>query len=42
MIASEEDVKPPAPRQYDITERGDIVRLTCETLSNSTNTVKHA
>lgn len=38
---SEEDVKPPAPLQYDIPERGDIVRLTCEPIANLTDHEKH-
>ncbi len=42
IIASDEDIKPSAPRQYDIPERGEIVRLTCEPISNSTDLRKHA
>jgi len=39
---SDEDVKPPAPRQYDVAERGEIVRLTCEPILNATGHGKHA
>jgi hypothetical protein len=39
---SDEDVKPLAPLQYDIPERGDIVRLTCEPVANLTDPKKHA
>ncbi|MCJ1277944.1 hypothetical protein MMC21_005758 [Puttea exsequens] len=36
IIASDEDIKPPAPRQYDDAERGEIVRLTCEPVLDPT------
>ncbi|KAK3170218.1 hypothetical protein OEA41_009604 [Lepraria neglecta] len=42
FTAYEEDVKPPAPLQYDIPERGDIVRLSCEPIVNLTDHRKHA
>lgn len=42
ITASDEDIKPPAPRQYDIPERGEIVRLTCEPISDTTDLRKHA
>lgn len=42
FAASDEDVKPPTPFQYDISECGDIVRLTCELIANLNNHEKHA
>ncbi len=42
LAASDEDVKPPAPLQYDITERGEIVRLTCEPIADLPDHEKHA
>ena len=41
MTTSDENVKPPAPLQYDIAERGDIVRLTCEPTTDLTDHGKH-
>ena len=38
---SDEDVKPAAPRQYDIAGRCEIVRLTCEPVINLTDHKKH-
>ncbi len=42
LAASDEDVKPPAPLQYNITEQGEIVRLTCEPIADLSNHKKHA
>lgn len=42
LAASDEDVKPPAPLQYNITEQGEIVRLTCEPITDLPNHKKHA
>ena len=42
IIGSDEDIKPPAPRQYDIAKRGEIVRLTCDPILNPTDHGKHA
>ena len=39
--ASDEDVTPPLPLQYDIPERSDIVRLTCEPIADLTDEEKH-
>ena len=41
IAASDEDVKPPAPLRYDIPERSDIVRLTCEPIADLTDDEKH-
>ena len=41
LAASDEDVKPPEPLQYDIPERGDIVRLTCELIADLSDHEKH-
>lgn len=38
---SDEDVKPPVPLQYDISERDHIVRLTCKPVTNLTDHEKH-
>ena len=38
----DDDVKLPAPLQYDIPERGEIVRLTCEPIGDLTDHEKHA
>lgn len=42
LAASDKEIKPPAPPQYDILERGEIVWLTCELIANLTNHEKHA
>ncbi len=42
LAASDEDVKPPAPLQYDIPERGEIVQLTCEPIADLPDHEKHA
>lgn len=42
LAASDKEIKPPAPPQYDIPERGEIVWLTCELIANLTNHEKHA
>ena len=42
MSASDEDIKPPTPRQYDIAKRGEIIRLTCEPILQATDHGKHA
>ena len=41
IAVSDEVVKPPAPLQYDIPERSDIVRLTCESIADLTDDEKH-
>lgn len=41
ITTSDEDIKPPAPRQYDITKRGEIVRLIYEPILNPTELEKH-
>lgn len=42
ITTSDEDIKPPAPRQYGISERGDIIRLTCEPIADSADHGTHA
>lgn len=42
LAASDKEVKPPAPPQYDILERGKIVRLTCKLIADLTDHEKHA
>ena len=41
IATSDEDEKAPTPLQYDIPERGDIVRLTCEPIADLTDHEKH-
>lgn len=41
IAASDEDVKPPSTLQYDIPERSDIVRLTCEPIADLTDHEKY-
>ena len=38
---SDKDVKPPATLRYDIPKRSDIVRLTCEPITDFTDDEKH-
>ena len=42
LAASDKEVKPPAPPQYDIPERGEVVRSTCELIADLTDHEKHA
>lgn len=42
ITASDKDIKTPAPLEYHISERDDIVRLTCQLIANMTNHGKHA
>ncbi|MCJ1367094.1 hypothetical protein MMC16_006226 [Acarospora aff. strigata] len=42
IAASDKDVEPPAPLDYNIREQVDIVRLTCEPIANLTDHEKHA
>ena len=41
IVASDEDVKPPATLQYNIPEQSDIVRLTCEPITDLTDHEKY-
>ncbi|MCJ1360230.1 MAG: hypothetical protein MMC33_010233, partial [Icmadophila ericetorum] len=40
IAASDEEIKPPATLRYDIPERSDIVRLTCEPIADLTDDEK--
>ena len=42
FAAFDKNVKPSAPLSYDISERGEIVRLTCEPIADLTGHEKHA
>lgn len=41
ITITDEDIKLPAPCQYDVAERSDIIRLTYKPTLNATNRKKH-